>query len=339
MKHVNWGIIGLGAIATKLANAIKLSSNARLLGVSSKNKDRIEYFKENFDIQNNYCFNNYEDLLNSKDIDIVYIALPNSLHFEWISRCIEKKKKVLVEKPAVLNFKEIDYIKNKIGDIFFAEGFMYVYHPQILKVLSLIKEERIGRLISMESNFGIDIMNKKNFFGFKIKRKINEKNRLFNKELGGGAILDLGCYPVSFSSLIGLFNQDNEYSKINVKNIRKEIGNTGVDLNSSADLYFDNGFKSKIRASFNKNLGQRSFITGTEGVIILENTWTADKPIIEVKGKKNEKFHIESAKNVYIYEIEALSKCIIENKNKPDFPGLNLNDTLRNTKILDEWLK
>ena len=119
MKHVNWGIIGLGAIATKLANAIKLSSNARLLGVSSKNKDRIKYFKENFDIQNNFCFNNYEDLLNYKDIDIVYIALPNSLHFEWISRCIEKKKKVLVEKPAVLNFKEIDYIKNKIGDIFF----------------------------------------------------------------------------------------------------------------------------------------------------------------------------------------------------------------------------
>ena len=71
----------------------------------------------------------------------------------------------------------------------------------------------------------------------------------------------------------------------------------------------------------------------------MQNTWTANNPIIELKAKKSEKFHIESAKNIYIYEIEALSKCIIENKNKPDFPGLNLDDTLRNTKILDAWLK
>ena len=71
----------------------------------------------------------------------------------------------------------------------------------------------------------------------------------------------------------------------------------------------------------------------------MQSTWTANNPIIEVNSKKNEKFYIESAKNIYIYEIEALSKCIIENKNKPDFPGLNLEDTLRNTKILDEWLK
>jgi len=339
LKQVNWGIIGLGTIASKFADAFKLSRNAKLLAISSKNKDKIKDFKEKFSIQNNYCFNNYEDLLNSKDIDVVYIALPNSLHFEWISKCIENKKKILVEKPAVLNFKEINNIKDKIGNIFFAEGFMYIYHPQILKVLNLIEEGRIGKLISMESNFGINIMSKKNFFGLRIKKKIDKKNRLFNRELGGGAILDLGCYPVSFSSLIGLFNSSIKCEKINVKNIEKEIGNTGVDLNSSADLYFDSGFKSTIRASFTENLGQKSLITGTEGTIILQNTWTANKPIIEVKAKKSEKFHIESTKNIYIYEIEALSKCIIENKNKPDFPGLNLDDTLRNTKILDAWLK
>ena len=339
MKQVNWGIIGLGTIASKFADAFKSSRNAKLLAISSKNKDKIKDFKERFNIQNNYCFNNYEDLLNSKDIDVIYIALPNSLHFEWISKCIENKKKILVEKPAVLNFKEINNIKDKLGNIFFAEGFMYIYHPQTLKILNLIEEGRIGKLISMESNFGINIMTKKNFFGFKKKTKINKKNRLFNKELGGGAILDLGCYPVSFSSLIGLFNSNNKYEKINVKNIKKEIGDTGVDLNSSADLYFESGFKSTIRASFTENLGQKSLITGSEGTIILQSTWTANNPIIEVKSKKNEKFYIESAKNIYIYEIEALSKCIIENKNKPNFPGLNLEDTLRNTKILDEWLK
>ena len=164
--------------------------------------------------------------------------MPNSLHFEWISKCIENKKKILVEKPAVLNFKEINNIKDKLGNIFFAEGFMYIYHPQTLKILNLIEEGRIGKLISMEANFGIDIMTKKNFFGFKKKTKINKKNRLFNKELGGGAILDLGCYPVSFSILIASLISKFDFIKTKVLNKKKEIGPTGVDIDSYAELIF-----------------------------------------------------------------------------------------------------
>ena len=86
---------------------------------------------------------------------------------------------------------------------------MYRYHPQILKVIELLKKNVIGKLISMDSVFGIDILTKKNFFGFKIKKKLKKESRLYNKNLGGGAILDLGCYPVSFQHSYSIFNFKN----------------------------------------------------------------------------------------------------------------------------------
>ena len=339
MKQVNWGIIGLGTIATKIADAFKLSKNAKLLAVASKDKDKLKYFKENFNIKGDYCFNSYDELLKSKKIDIVYIALPNSFHFEWVLKCIENQKKIVVEKPAVLNFKEINILKERIGDIFFAEAFMYAYHPQTKKVIDLIAKNKIGKLISMESSFGINIMTKKNFLGFTTKKKINKESRVFNKDLGGGAILDLGCYPVSLSTLIGLFNSNFITQKIEIKNIKKELGNTGVDLNAAADLYFQNGFQSSIKASFTENLGQKSLIKGTKGIITVQDTWTADNSLVEIEAETvNEKIKIECEKNIYVYEIEAISKCVMENKNKPEFPGINFDNTLVNTKILDEWL-
>ena len=92
MKKVNWGIIGLGKIALQFANGFKFTNNAKLIGVASKNPEKLEKFKKGFQINEKYCFNNYEDLLSSKEIDIIYIALPNSLHCEWIIKCIESNK-------------------------------------------------------------------------------------------------------------------------------------------------------------------------------------------------------------------------------------------------------
>ena len=141
------------------------------------------------------------------------------------------------------------------------------------------------------------------------------------------------------STLIGLFNSNFITQKIEIKNIKKELGNTGVDLNAAADLYFQNGFQSSIKASFTENLGQKSLIKGTKGIITVQDTWTADNSLVEIEAETvNEKIKIECEKNIYVYEIEAISKCVMENKNKPEFTGINFDNTLVNTKILDEWL-
>ena len=340
MQKINWGIIGLGKIALKFAEGFKNIDNAKLLGISSKDNEKLKKFKEDFKIENNFCFNNYENLLECKGIDIIYIALPNSLHHEWIIKCIEKEKKILVEKPATLNFSQMKNVQNKLlnKNLLFTEAFMYRYHPQIIEVIKLIRGNVIGKLISMESFFGMDILTKKNLFGFKKIKKLNKDSRLYNKDLGGGAILDLGCYPVSISQFIASLIPDINCNSIKVLNKKKEIGSTGVDLDSYAELQFDNKFKSKIGASFTKNLGKGTKIIGEKGELLIENTWHGDPSIIKIKGEKSYEINVKCNENIYSYEIRNISKSLLENKKESIYPGMSLVETLLNMKILDEWL-
>ena len=340
MKQINWGIIGLGNIALKFADGFKNLNNAKLIGIASKSNEKLQKFKHQFNIEKNFCFNDYESLLKSQDIDIVYIALPNSLHCEWILKSIEKEKKVLCEKPATVNFSQINKIKNKVlkKNILFAEAFMYRYHPQTTKVIELINDDIIGQPISVESYFGVNLLTRKSFFGFTKKKKINKESRIYNKELGGGAILDLGCYPTSFSLLISSLVPDINYHQVEVLNIKKEIGPTGVDIDSYAELNFSNKLLTKIGASFSKDLGKKTKIIGENGELEIENTWHGDPSLINIKSKKNYQIKVEARQNIFSYEIEQLSQSLIENKQKPNFPGMNLDDTIVNMKILEKWL-
>ena len=344
MAQVKWGIIGLGNIALKFSEGFQYTKNAKLFAISSRNKNKLQAFKNKFQIDDNCCFTNYDSLLECKDLDIIYIALPHSLHYEWVIKSIEKGKNILVEKPATINFSQMENIKNNLKNknIFFSEAFMYRYHPQISKVVDLLKNNVIGNLVSMESLFGFDALGRKKIFGIKLnklKKKPNRNNRLYNKELGGGAILDLGCYPVSFSILIASLISKFDFIKTKVLNKKKEIGPTGVDMNSFAELYFENNFKSTVGASLKQNLGKKTKIIGTKGELVLEDSWSpTNLSSIQINGENKKTIEIECHNNIYTYEIEALSKCILENKKEPHFPGMTINETLENMKILDEWL-
>jgi len=340
VKKVSWGIIGLGAVALGFANGFKFTNNAKLLGVASKESNKIKKFQKEFKIDKNYCFNKYEYLIENNDIDIIYIALPTSLHHEWVCKCLEKGKKVLVEKPATMNSAEIVDIKKKYfsNEVFLSEALMYMYHPQIKQTIELINNGEIEELISMESSFGNDILTKKNFFGFKKRKKLNPENRIYNKNMGGGAILDLGCYPVSFSTLIASKKSAINYDRIKVLNKKKEIGTTGVDLDSYMELQFENNFTSKVSASFTKNLGKKTKITGSRGVLCIQDTWLANPAIISIQNENKKELKINSNENIYSYEIEILSQCILENKYRADFPGITIDDMIGNMKILDKWI-
>ena len=340
MQKVNWGIIGLGSIAHQFASGFNHVVNAKLLAIASRNNYKINKFKNNFEITQNFCFSDYESLLENNDIDIVYIALPTFLHYEWIVKSLNASKNVLVEKPATINSYEIEKIKKKYykEKFIFTEAFMYLYHPQIKKLFELIKSGEIGELIFMESFFGKDILNKKSIFGFKKKKKINPKNRIFNKDMGGGAILDLGCYPVSLSTFVASINKKVSFEKIEIFNKNIDIGPTDVDIDSYVNFKFENGFISRIGASFCKNLGHKTQIFGKKGKLIIEDTWTANPPKIILKKENKEEiiFDFDFRENIYSYEIESLSDLILNGKKK-DFFGLTIDDTLQNMKIIDNW--
>jgi predicted dehydrogenase len=340
MKKINWGIIGLGNIAQIFSEGFFHTNNSKLLAISSHSNEKLEKFKKKFDIENIYTFKNYEELIECKNLDIIYIALPNSLHYEWVTKAIEKNKNILVEKPAVLNLNSAKIIRKEIlkKNLFFTEGYMYRYFPQIKKIIEIIDSGEMGRPISMETSFGLNLLTKKKFIFFNKSKKIDPSNRLFNKDLGGGCILDLGCYPTSFSLLIASLIKNFNYKKFKIVDIKKKIGSMGVDIDAECKLLFEDGFTSKIKASFEKNIGKKSIINCEKGRLEINNTWLNPEKIIKVVNGNTDIIEQKMTKNIYSYQIENVSKSIIENKKQILFPGIEIKDTLLNTEILEKWL-
>ncbi len=335
---INWGIIGLGRIARDFAAGFLDVKNANLLGVASKTPDNLKEFKEKFKLSQKYCFSNYDDLISCENIDIIYIALPHNLHFEWIIKCLNNNKKVLTEKPATSSLKDIKKINEILNSkkIFFTEGFMYRYHPQTSKIISLIKNNEIGELLSMESYFGINLIEKRNIFGFK-KIKFNKKNRLFNKSLAGGCILDLGCYPSSLSILISQL-KDPDSLEIELQNSKIEYSSSEVDIDSYTEINFSNGFKSYIGCSFKKDLGKGTKIIGSKGTLIIHDSWFCNPMKISLNNKDIIENNFNFS-NIYSYEIESISSAILKNKNEPDYPAISRLETEKNINILEDWLQ
>ena len=338
MKHtVKWGIIGLGNIAFEFAKSFNNVNNADLIAVASTSHKKLAKFQEEFNIKKENLYDNYEKLTEDQNIDIIYIALPNTFHFEWVLKNVEKNNNILVEKPAFLNLKEASKIFNhqNFKNIFFNEGFMYRYHPQITELTKIIKSNIMGKPISMKSNFGINLINKKKYFGL-IKKKIDKNNRVFNKKLGGGVIFDLGCYTTSMSLLIASMVENMNINNFDISDIETQYLDN-IDVHSVAKINFDKKFSSVIKTSFKDNFNE-TIILCEQGKIIIENSWNTKMTNIELAGKMNKLIRFESLKNNYSLEIEQISEDILQDKKEVSFPGFSKMDTLINTKIIENWI-
>ena len=337
MKRINWGIIGLGNIANSHLKSFEISENCQLKGIASKNLKNLKNFKKKINIDDTFCFDNYEDLIKSSEIDIIYIALPNSYHFEWINKCIDHDKHILVEKPITENFFQLEKIKNKLlqkkSRISIYEGFMYKYHPHVKKVMDLVNNNEIGEIKRIISSFGVNLLTKKKFWFFEKKKKIDKEDRLFNKKLGGGSILDLGCYPVSFITMIlGSLNYNN-FKEYKVLSKRVEIGETGVDIDSKIEMKINDKINIELSSSFKKNIGTATEIHGSRGSIEILNTWTGPPNIILKKDNIKNTIRFDQNNDIYINQLNTISDDLL-NKNIVQ----NLDNMLLNMKIIDQWL-
>jgi len=335
---VNWGIIGLGNVAHEFANSFYNTKNAKLIAIASKSQNKLSKFKANLNIDINNCYDDYEKLLGNNKVDVVYIALPNSLHYEWVLKSLNFKKHILVEKPAFINFQETKNVFNhpNFKNFFIGEGFMFRYHPQIMKVIELLKNNEIGQVTSMVSTFGKNLLTKKRFFGLFNFIKFNKKKRIFSNSLGGGAILDHGSYIVSMSLLIAsVVNGVNIENFDLYENKKKKIKD--IDIESSVKLIIDKKFQSNMTASFLRDIGNSTTINGDNGKILITNTWNSDEGEIILNNDKKKIFKINNNKNIYSREIDEISSDILNNKKEAGFPGTKKNEILIGSKILDKW--
>ena len=318
---INWGVLGLGNMGRQFISCfVKSSSQINLNGVASKSKIKLDLLKDKINFQ---YYDSYEKLINSKNVDAIYIATLNNTHRDLAIAAISKDKKVLCEKPIGLNYKEVGDLQNALKNRKnnFYEAIAYRSHPQTEFLMNLLKDKEIGKIKKIES-----------FFGFKVK-KIDKNSRLFNKGLGGGSILDLGCYPISF---FNLFNNANNEMKI--QEVKVNLCETSVDIDAEIFIDINEDIKAIGKVSLRENLKNICKIYCENGVITIPQPWLPpEKTFIEIETKSRyHKSVISSDKSVYSNQIKNVSNAFMNEEN--NFL-VDINESLQISKIIDTWLK
>ena len=326
---MNWGIIGLGNMAKKFALSIRTLNDTKLLGVSSSSFFKRKKFGYRFNIKNKYQFKNNDDFFKCDQIDNVYISTLSNLHHELILKAIDSGKNILCEKPMTMTYAEILEVNEKLekSKVFFMEAIAYRSHPQIDFVIKKLKENIIGTVREIHSTFGFYI------------EKENKKKRLFDQKLGGGAILDIGCYPVSMSNLIA--NIKNEKSEIvpQIENVSGLFHKNGVDEISYATLNYENGIRSKIGVAIKREMENKTIIIGTLGKIVIPSPWLPEKQsFIELYvGGRYTKIDIKSKLDLFSYQILNVNTSIKKGRLEANYPSMSWKNSVNNMLTLSKW--
>lgn len=293
MDKVNWGVLGAANIAyEEVVPAIRRTKYGEVIAVASRNKEKAVKFNVPT------IYESYDELLNDANIDAVYIPLPNALHKEWVIKAMNHKKHVLVEKPATLTSEDMKEIKNCSiqNDVVFMEAFMYQFHSQHEYVKKLLDSGEIG-----------DYQHIKAHFSFKLD---NKQDIRLDKDLGGGAFWDLGCYGIhAVTQIVGM--KPNRVSMMG--KVPKEYD---VDTTSVAFFTDENNRTAEVSASFEGSFTDRYEIFGEKGAIKVEKAFRPDesqdgKGIVKVVDHQGHIIQQKTFENdQYLLQIEHFQSCI-----------------------------
>jgi predicted dehydrogenase/aryl-alcohol dehydrogenase-like predicted oxidoreductase len=326
-EALKWGIIGCGNIAKKFARGIAASKTGKLLAVASRSEEKARGFAEEFGAAKVY--GSYDELLADAEVNAVYIATPHPFHPQWTIRAAQAGKHVLVEKPIAINHGEaMQAIEAAVeNDVFLMEAFMYRCHPQTAKIVELVREGAIGDVRVIRAAFGF-------------QAAFNPEGRTFSNALGGGGILDVGCYPVSFARLVAGAAQGQPFLEPEGVEAVGELTETGVDGWTAGVLKFAGGIVAQVATSVQVQLTNDAEIFGTEGRILIPEPWQPGRsgtPKILVYRKGAEEPEVIEIPAGDIYGIEADCVAASIEKRQAVGPAMSWDDTLGNMKVLDAW--
>ena len=333
-KKLAWGIIGTGAIARTLAFAIGKSRTGVLVAVASRAKQTAEKFGADFGVDPGKCFASYQAMLDDPAVEAVYVSTPHPMHPEWAIKAAEAGKHVLVEKPIAVN----QYLAQAIieaaiaNDVFMMEAFMYRCHPQTARLVELIRQKVIGDVRTIHATFSFHA-------GF------NETSRLFAQDLGGGGILDIGCYPASMARLIaGAANGVDFIEPTQVKAVG-HLESTGVDGYTTAIAKFPGEILAVMNAGVAVNQENVVRIFGTHGSIFVPNPWVCHRTepdlgriLVQKHGEKKPTEVLDQTYGTtFTLEVDLFAQSVWLGKKQPDAPAMNWADSLGNIRLLDAW--
>ena len=314
-KKYNWAILGCGKIARKFVQDLSLLENANLYAAASRNLDNAKEFATDFGFEKAY--GSYKEMVEDPEVDIVYIATPHAMHMEHSILCMEHKKAVLCEKAFAMNTKEVDrMIKvSKENDTFLMEAFWTIFSAKFLKVLELSKEEGLGQLKFVKSDF-------------MFKAEFNPDKRLYNIDLGAGSLLDIGIYPI-FRSLMLLGKPTSIKTLANLRS-------NGVEDSISMLFGYQNGAMAVLTSSFESSCHNETELCFEHGFIKFIRE--PEFPILVEREGVQEEIYIEQPKGMG-YELEAkhVMECLDQGLIESPVLPLSLSRDLM--EIMDEVRK
>lgn len=298
MKKYKWGIIGPGRIAETFAAGLKVLKNAELYAVASRTQQNADRFGKKFHASKMY--GSYSEIVKDPDVDVIYIATPHNLHYENTLMCLQNKKPVLCEKPLAVNLKQVDEMiaSAKQNQTFLMEAMWTRYLPKVEKAIQLIDDGKIGKIEYLRSDFGFNA-------------PFNPEGRLYNPELAGGSLLDIGIYPIFFAlQFMGYPDKITAHAK---------LSQTGVDESCSMVLEYNDGKIAQLFSTILADTPMTTDIAGSAGHLTFPKPLHAPADVF-VNNRKNQKktCKIKYEGNGYHYQAVEVMKCLEKGQLQSD---------------------
>lgn len=290
MKKYNWAVLGTGVIANETATAMA-KNGRRLYAVGNRTHEKAVAFAEKYGIEKVY--DDFNDMFTDPDIDIIYITTPHNTHIDFMKKAIENKKHILVEKSITLNSDELSEAVKlaKKNGVVIGEA-MTIYHMPIFKELKkILDSDELGRVNLITANFG----------SFK---PYDMNNRFFNRNLAGGAMLDIGVYALSFVRYFFDSSPNNTLSQV-------KYAPTGVDEQSGLLLMNDEGQMASVMLSLHSKQPKRAMVSCERGYIeIMEYPRAWEAKITDAESGESRLVKAGKNEDALWYEIEDMEKSV-----------------------------
>lgn len=311
-----WGILGTGTMARDFATALGLLDDAQLVAVGSRNQTTADAFGDQFDVPHRHA--SYGDLLADSDVDIVHIATPHTFHHRDALLALEAGKHILVEKAFTINARQAEEVVNlaRQKNLFAMEAMWTRFFPIAARIRELLADGAIGKVEMIRA----DLSHRAPF---------DPAHRFYDPLQGGGALLDVGVYPVSFASM-ALGAPDT------IKGVA-HLGQSGVDDQSACLLGYESGAMAMLSFSMTTDAPREALISGTEGFIRIHGRWQQPAQITLSKGAKSgveEVIDLPFEGNGYQYEASAVMECLRNGQLESEV--MPLDETLSIMRTMDE---
>ena len=337
---LNWGVIGAGAIARVFCNGMRFSKSGRIAAVASRSRAPADALAGPFGVAKRY--GDYAALLADDAIDAIYLSTIHPAHAEWAIRAAEAGKHLLVEKPIGMNHPEAGAMIDAAAahDVFLMEAFMYRCHPQTQRLAELVRAGAVGEVRMIRAVFSY-------------QGRFAPDARTFANALGGGGILDVGCYPASAARLLAGAAAGEPFREPHVVKGCAQLGPAGTDHYAAATLQFDGGIIAELITGVDCAVPSQLAVYGSEGMLEVPEPWVPCSPcrrareplpldttfppgrILLTRRGESEPEAIEVAvdRDLFTYEADTVAEHLAARQA----PAMSWRDTIGNMKLLDRW--